>query len=192
MTWPVATKNGALNGIAVTHASLHSAFPGATGAYELSGSGYAQQAVTINTATGGVRLLNAAVSFAVPASTVRWVGLWNGAAFVGAAPNGGATPRNFMGLASDDTVYAAGHGYANGQKIVFYAGTPPGGLTEGAVYYVRESTTDTFKVAATLGGAAIDLTSAPSFGCVVCAITEDVYASAGTHTLSSASLVFPD
>ena len=194
MTWPAATKNNMLGGQTFTDASLHSSFPGSTGTGEVTGGApaYARKAITMNAASGGQRALNAAVSFDVPAVTVRWIGFWNSATFIGCAPNGGATPKNFMSLASTDAVYSAGHGYSDGQKVVFFNGTPPGGLTEGAVYFVRDSTPDSYKVAATLAGVAIDLTSAPSFGCVVAAITEDVYASQGTHGLSTATFVFPD
>jgi len=194
MTWPVTTKNNMLGGQTFTLASLHTAFPGNTGTSEVTGGApaYAQKSITINAASGGIRALNAAVTFDVPACTVKWVGFWNVAVFVGTAPNGGATPKNFMSIASSDLVYAAAHGWSDTQKIVFYNGTPPGGLTEGTTYFVRDATTDTFKVAATAGGVAIDLTTAPSFGCVVCAITEDVYAVQGTHDLASASVVFPD
>lgn len=194
MTIPVVTKNNMLDGQTFTLASLHTAFPGSTGTGEVTGGApaYAQKAITINAASGGQRLLNAAVVFDVPACTVKWVGFWNGAVFVGAVPNGGATPKNFMSLASTDLVYSAAHGWADTQKIAFFQGTAPGGLTEGTTYFVRDSTTDTFKVAATAGGAAIDLTTASSFGCVVSAVTEDVYAVQGTHTLSTATIAIPD
>ena len=194
MTWPASTKNNMLDGQTFTLASLHTAFPGSTGTNEVTGGtpAYAQQAITINAASGGQRALNASVDFDVPACTVKWIGYWNTTTFVGCAPNGGATPKNFMSVASSDTVYAAGHGYSDTQKIVFFNGTPPAGLTEGTTYYVRDAATDTFKVAATSGGAAIDLTAAPSFGCVVCAITEEVYGVQGTHTLSTTTVVFPD
>ena len=194
MTLPATTKNNMLNGQTFTLASLHTAFPGSTGANELTGGTYAQQAITINAASGGTRSLNAAVSFTgLPICTIKWLGFWNAAVFIGAVPNGGATPKNFMAVASTDTVYSTAHGWADTQKIVFYQGTPPGGLTEGTTYFVRDSTTDAFKVAATSGGTAIDLTTASSFGCVVAAITEDVYAAPlGTHTLSTASVVVPD
>jgi len=193
---PIATttKNNMLGGQAFTLASLHSGFPGSTGANEVTGGApaYAQKAITINAASGGQRALNASVTFDVPATTVRWVGFWNVAVFVACAPNGGATPKNFMSIASTDTVYSAAHGWSDTQKIVFFNGTPPGGLTEGTVYFVRDAATDSFKVAATSGGVAIDLTSASSFGCVVSAITEDVYASQGTHTLATSTFVIPD
>lgn len=194
MTIPVATKNAMLDGQAVTQASLHTGFPGTTGANEVTGGApaYAKKAITLNAASGGSRSLNAAVTFDVPACTVKWVGYWDGATFVYCAPNGGATPKNFMAVPSSDLVYSTGHGYSDTQKIVFFNGTAPGGLTEGTTYFVRDATTDTFKVAATSGGAAIDITSASGFGCVVCAITEDVYAVQGTHQLSSTTVTIPD
>jgi hypothetical protein len=194
MTYPTSTKDNLLNGQTFTHASLHTAFPGTTGANEVTGGApaYARKAITMNASAGGSgRVLNAAVTFDVPATTVRWIGGWNGAAFVGPAPNGGATPKNFMALPSTDIVYLAGHGWSDGQKIVFFQGSV-GGITEGTIYYTRDSTIDTFKVAATPGGAAIDITASPSFGCVVCAITEDVYAAQNTHQLATASMQIPD
>lgn len=191
MTTPVATKNSRLNGVTYTQASLHDGFPGSTGANEITGGGYARQNVTINAASGGQRALNAAVSFTVDAETIRWIGFWNAGTYLECAPNGGATPKNFIVVPSTNLIYATAHGYANTQKIVF-VGTPPGGLTEGTVYFVRDAATDSFAVAATSGGAAIDLTSGASAGAWVCAITEDVYAGAGTHQLSTATIVEPD
>lgn len=194
MTWPTTTKNNLLNGQTFTDASLHTAFPGTTGASEVTGGApaYARKAITINAASGGQRALNAAVTFDVPACTVKWLGLWNSGVFVGTAPNGGATPKNFVSISSSDLVYCPAHGWGDTQKIAFFNGTPPGGLTEGTTYFVRDATTDTFKVAATSGGAAIDLTTAASFGCVVCAIVEDVYAVQGTHQLNAATVAVPD
>lgn len=194
MTIPVLSKNSMLDGLTITLASLHTAFPGSTGASEVTGGApaYAKKAITVNAASGGVRSLNAAVVFDVPICTVKWIGLWNGATFVAGMPNGGTTPKNFMAVASTDVVYSMAHGWSDTQKVTFFQGTPPGGLTEGATYFVRDSATDTFKVAATAGGVAIDLTSASSFGCVVAAITEDVYAAQGTHTLSTGTVVVPD
>jgi hypothetical protein len=194
MTFPTATKNAMLDGQTINKASLHTGFPGTTGANLVSGGSpaYADKTIVMNAASGGSRLLNAGVTFDVPACTVKWVGYWNTATFVACAPNGGATPKNFMAVPSTDLIAATGHGYSDTQKIVFFDGTPPGGLTEGVTYFVRDSATDTFKVAATSGGAAIDLTSASSFGCVVCAITETVYGSQDTHALTSTTFTVPD
>ena len=194
MTIPTTTKNNLLNGQTFTLASLHTGFPGTTGANEVTGGApaYAQKAITINAASGGSRLLNAGVVFDVPACTVRWVGFYNVAVFVGCAPNGGATPFNFMAVPSSDTVYAVAHGLSNTQKITFYQGTPPAPLVEGTTYFVVSAATDSFQVAATSGGAAIDLTAPATFGCVVAAITEDVYSVQGTHSLTAATVAIPD
>lgn len=194
MTLPVATKNAMLDGQAFTQASLHTAFPGTTGANEVAGGApaYARKNIVMGAAAGGQRTLAAAVTFDVPATTVRWVGYWNAAVFIGTAPNGGATPKNFMAVPATDLVQSVAHGYADTQKIVFFNGTPPAPLVEGTVYFVRDATADTFKVAATAGGAAIDLTATATFGCVVCAVTEDVYAAQGTHQLTTTTFTIPD
>lgn len=194
MTIPSQTKNNMLNGQTFTLASLHTAFPGTTGANEVTGGApaYAQKAITINASSGGQRLLNAGVTFDVPACTVKWVGFWNAAVFIGCAPNGGATPFNFMAVPSSDTVYAVAHGLSNTQKIAFFNGTPPAPLVEGTTYFIINAATDTFQVSATSGGALIDLTAAATFGCVVTAITEDVYAVQGTHSLTAATVAMPD
>lgn len=54
------------------------------------------------------------------------------------------------------TVTLNGHPYQNGDRVVFTTtGSLPVGLTAGTVYYVVNRATNTFKVSATLGGAAI-------------------------------------
>lgn len=192
MTFPATTKAAMLDALTIDTASLHTGFPGTTGANEVTGGSYAQKAIVMNPTSGGSRLLNASVVFDVPACTIRWVGYWDGATFVAPAPNGGATPKNFISIASTELVYAPAHGWADTQKIVFFDGTPPAPLVEGEVYFVRDALTDTFKVAATSGGVAIDLTAASTFGCVVCAITEEVYAGPDTHSLTATTFTVPD
>lgn len=192
MTWPAVSKNAMLDGLTVTHASLHTAHPGTTGASEVSGGSYARKSIVVNVASGGARAQNAALVFDVPACTVRFVGYWNDTVFVGSAPNGGATPKNFMAVHSSDLVYSASHGFADTDKVVFVMGTAPGGLTTGTTYYVRDATTDSFKVAATLGGTAINITSAAGYQCAVCSITEAEYFVGGQHTLTTSTFTIPD
>src|SRR5690606_22130326 len=136
--------------------SLHTAFPGSTGANEVTGGSYARQAVTFGAASAGSRSMSASATADVPACTVAWVGLWDtaGTGFMAYSPNGG-NPKEFQASASADTITCPSHGYSDTQTIVFYGDTCPGGLTEGTVYYVRDATTDTFKVAASAGGSAI-------------------------------------
>ena len=118
---------------------------------------------------------------------VAWANLWAAGVSVGYAPNGGS-PKEFMADPAMDVVTAPGHGYVNTDTIVFYGGTVPSPLVEGTIYYVRDATTDTFKVAATSGGAAIDLVGAGAGDCVVSKIVVNSYGGPGTHTISSFSL----
>jgi hypothetical protein len=191
MTIPAATKNAMLDGQAYTHISFHTAYPGTTGTSEVSGGSYVRPAITVNAGSGGSRLLNASVNSPVPACTIPWLGLWNSATFVCAIPNGGATPKNFMAVPSSDLIYATGHGWADTQKITFF-GTPPSPIVEGDTVFVRDAATDTFKVALTAGGSALNLTTSSSAGCWVIAITEDVYGAPGTHTVSAGTITIPD
>lgn len=60
---------------------------------------------------------------------------------------------------STDTFTASNHGLGDGDILTFWSTTtPPGPITMGQTVYVVSSATDTFKLSATLGGAAIDLT----------------------------------
>jgi hypothetical protein len=60
-----------------------------------------------------------------------------------------------------DTITSAAHGFVDGEMVFGWTtGTMPGGLTAWVPYYTRDTTTDTFKLAATSGGAAIDITTA--------------------------------
>jgi hypothetical protein len=62
--------------------------------------------------------------------------------------------------AATDILTAAGHGFRNGDKVRFTTSdTLPAGLAVNTTYYVRDAATDTFKVAATDGGTAIDITN---------------------------------
>ena len=61
--------------------------------------------------------------------------------------------------ATSDVITSAGHGLNNGDVLLLTSSTTlPAGLSSGTPYYVRDKTTDTFKLAATAGGAAIDIT----------------------------------
>lgn len=188
MSLTTTARNQALDAIGIDTMSLHSGFPGATGSNELSGSGYVRVACSFNASSGGVRTLAAVTNFTVGAGhTVRWVGLWGSGVFKGYSPNGGS-PKEFQASDTTDVVTVPAHGYANTDPIVFYGGTVPAGLVEGTIYFVRDATTDTFKVAATAGGAAIDLTGTGAPDCVVSRITENAYGGAGTHTINSWSI----
>lgn len=56
-----------------------------------------------------------------------------------------------------DTFTFTAHGLVNNQEVKF-TGTPPAPLVAGTTYFVRDAAANTFKVSATLGGAAVDIT----------------------------------
>lgn len=59
-----------------------------------------------------------------------------------------------------ETITSNAHGLVNGDLVTTNGtGTPPGGLTNLASYFVVGATTNTFQLSLTSGGAAIDLTS---------------------------------
>lgn len=76
---------------------------------------------------------------------------------VSAAPN--AAHNNTTALASTDVVTDVAHGYSNGDVIYFSALNGGAGLSVNTPYYIINVATDTFKLAATQGGSAIDITS---------------------------------
>lgn len=61
--------------------------------------------------------------------------------------------------AAADTVTNTAHGLNDGDQVIFADIATTAGISVDTVYYVRDKTANTFKIAATLGGAAIDLTT---------------------------------
>ena len=190
MSISALAKNQALDGITISTVSVHSDYPGATGANEISGA--TRASVSVSVSSGGQRTLTSAVSVTLPAATVRWLGWRNSAGFLFATPNGGATPKNFVAVPSTDVIHCVAHGYTDTTKVVFWPGTAPAPLVAGTIYYVRDAATDSFKVAATSGGTAIDLTGSASSGCWVSTIEEKTYAQAASHTVTAATFLIPD
>jgi len=70
--------------------------------------------------------------------------------------------QSFTADAGTDTITATAHGLINGETLRFKGGDLPAGLSQVTVYFVRDVTTNTFKVAATGGGTAINITDAGS------------------------------
>jgi hypothetical protein len=195
MSLTAAAKNLMLDalGTAGDFLSAHDGYPGTTGANEVSGGSpaYARKAMTWNAASGGNLDSLATPQFDIPAATeVQYYGIWDALTagnFLGFMVVGG-DPKEMVAAAVADTIQADGHGYADTNKVVFLDGTAPGGLTAGTVYFVRDATTNTFKVAATSGGAAIDLTDTGALACKVSLIVPEAFGSQGTLTASDADI----
>lgn len=58
-----------------------------------------------------------------------------------------------------DSIDLTAHGYSNGQRLYITASVLPGGLSVNTPYYVVNAGTNSFQLSATVGGAAIDITS---------------------------------
>jgi hypothetical protein len=141
------------------------------------------------------KAITAAIDISITATaTIKWIGAWGGTAgdtFRGIFPNASTGDKTFQVDLTNNTIVCEGHGWADTQKITFHGGTAPTGLTAGVTYFARDVTAadpDTFKVAATSGGAAIDLTGQAAAGCVVSNITEETYSSNGTHRVSTLTI----
>lgn len=69
------------------------------------------------------------------------------------------------GTASTDVINAVAHGLSNGDRVIFPTLAGGAGLTAATTaYFVRDAAADTFKVSATIGGAAVDITTNYSSG----------------------------
>lgn len=126
---------------------------------EVVGGSYAAQTLTFAAAAAGSKATSAALTFtSMPATDVqgwvikdsagtnrKWYGLWS--------------PKSGTAQATGDTITATAHGYANTQKVVFQIGYAPTGLAANTTYFVVGSAANTFQVAATSGGVAIDITA---------------------------------
>jgi hypothetical protein len=67
--------------------------------------------------------------------------------------------QSFTGETADDLVDDTSHGLSNGQIVVLSSLTGGSGLTAGVPYYVVSATTNSFGLARTAGGSAVDFGS---------------------------------
>lgn len=189
--YTAACKNLMLDAIGITHVSLHTAYS-ATGASEVTGGSpaYARKSITLAAASGASKAASTQPTFDVPASTtIKYLGYWtasSGGTFLGMVPLGGTEKEYTVDVAADKILSTA-HGLVNDNKVVFYGGSVPGGLTEGTEYFVVGATTDDFQVALTSGGAAINLTSQNSYLSVFSKIVTETYGAQGTYQVTAAT-----
>lgn len=193
------TINTGLNAITAvcTHASLHTGDPSTTGANEVTGGSpaYARQPITWAAASGETAANSGALTFNVPAgTTAAYVGLWSALSagtFHGWFPYAGSlqTPQMAVGADTGDTFTSYGHGFANGDRIAVYPkfGESLGGLTEGTLYFVINSATNTFQLSLTSGGAAVTIT--PDIEVWAHRGIPETFASQGTATVAIGDLI---
>ena len=205
---PDATKNalldsavaGALN--TTPHLSLHTGFPPAGGNEVTGGSpAYARQPHTWAAAGSGARAMSGTETFDVPAATtIRAVATYD-ALTVGtqkAWSPAGASARiaisvDAAGVTNND-IFSEAHGLASGNSVLVWdsynAGLPTG-LVEDTEYFVIAAglTADQFRLSATLGGSAIDLTDEGVGDCQK--FTPEVFAGQGTYLVSTFIVSLP-
>lgn len=82
--------------------------------------------------------------------------------------NNGVALTGLTGTNADDTITKAAHGLKDGDRVTFPTLTGGAGLTAGSTpYFVRDAGTNTFKVSAASGGAAVNFTTDITDGSVL-------------------------
>lgn len=166
---------------------------------ELSGGAYARVALTtsnMSAAASGSITNSAAITF--PTATASQ-GTAKGFAVYDASSAGNLLRKSYLTsgnyleftAAVDDTITAPGHTFSNGDNVVLLAlgGTAlPTGVTQGTLYFVVSSATNTFKVSLTLGGSAVDITAVGG-GQVAKVITQAVTAINQRFTFDIGALI---
>ena len=191
-----ALRNQAYTPPTAVYMSVHTADPGLTGTNEASGGSYARQAVTFAAASSKSVTSSATVTFSgMPGGTFTHVGLWDAASsgnFYAGAPAGNVL-MYAAAQASTDQFTSYTHGLAAGDKVVVAndggAGLP-GGVVAGTIYYVISSglTTDIFKISATSGGSAFDITTDGE--CIVRKVTSKTLDAGDVYEIASGQAVF--
>ncbi|WP_219536593.1 hypothetical protein [Nonomuraea guangzhouensis] len=204
-------KNKALDGLdesvsgAITHIGVGNLTDPGTGANyggtEATGGSpaYARQAVTWGAAASGQKANSGALTFDVPAGTYGFLLFFNHVStnsnnFLGYAPING-TVKGFFSVdttLTNDALFSVAHGLADGDRLQLFnvfAESLPTGLTEGTVYFVVSSTTNSFKVSLTSGGAAVDITAVAGGEGFFQKVIPETFASQGQITVAIGALV---
>lgn len=71
----------------------------------------------------------------------------------------GATHSGLTGVAATDIITDTGHGYSNGDRVVFTAITGGATLVIDTQYYIISAAANTYQLSSTVGGAAINFTT---------------------------------
>lgn len=157
----------------ITHVGVHTLTDPGTGvnaaAGEAAGGSYARVPVTWGAPSSGQKANTGALTINVPAGTYGFLTFWNALsgntnAYRGYVPVNG-TARGFGTVdsagATADGIQSAAHGLADGDRVMVLnvlGEALPSGLTEGTIYHVVSSATNTFELSLTAGGASVDIT----------------------------------
>lgn len=170
-----------------------------TGTEAAGGSpAYARVAVVFAAAATETKANSGALAIDVPAGTYGFLLFFNAGTgnavgnYLGYAPINGTVKGVGTADATTDLITSYAHGLTTDNRVqvfdTFGQGIPTG-LTEGQLYFVLASglTTDAFKVSATSGGAAIDITASGEI--YFQKIIPEVFASQGQITVAAGALV---
>jgi hypothetical protein len=165
-----ALRNTTYTSPATVYAALYSTNPtDADSGTEITGGAYARQAVTFGAPTNGVFTNSGAVNFPVATANypadVRYIGIRDALAagnllWYGPAETG--TNFDFVAQPATDLITAPGHTFVAHDQVVLKGESLPTGVDASTIYFVETISGDTFKLALTSGGAAIDLTTTGS------------------------------
>lgn len=152
------------------YAGLHSGYAGQNGAsLELSGNGYARTVLTPQVSgrtlsnTGAINFPAATGS---PWSEALFASLWDASSAgncIFTSPLASGIAR--VGVSDDittDKIMMDAHGFSNTDRVFVQqigSNAFPAGLTKNTIYFVVSATTNDFKLSATSGGSAIDITA---------------------------------
>lgn len=205
-----AARNVALDGLdeaitaGIKYVGVHSAADPGTGASANAGEAtggspaYARQPVTWGAAASGVKANSGALTFDVPPGTYAFLTLWNvvgpgTSSYLGYAPLNGTVKGMFSvdTTLANDALFSVAHGLADGDRLQLFnvfAESLPTGLSEGTVYFVVSSTTNSFKVSLTSGGAAVDITAVAGGEGYFQKVIPEIFASQGQITVAIGAL----
>lgn len=159
---------------------------------------YARQAVTWGAAASELKQNTGALTFDLPSGTYGFLLFFNASTgntgnYRGYAPINGTV----QGVGAVDTtltndqILSPGHGLVDGDRVQLFNvfGTSLAtGLTEGTVYFVVNSATNTFKVSTTSGGAAVDITALGGGEVYFQKVIPEVYGAQGQLTVAIGAL----
>lgn len=158
-------RNQAYTPPSTIYFSIHSADPGDAGANEIA---VTRVAGTYDAAASKSIALTSTVAITnCPVSTVVAFSVWDAVSSGNMLWAGwlGDAPEAFTAETVSEDITIPAHGFSADDRVVFYddgVGTLPTGMSEGTLYYVITAglATDTFRVATTSEGSAINLTTA--------------------------------